>query len=62
MKRRRILRVPRAPARRYNVERMTLSQMTWQDVQQLPEDGRRHEAIEGETIGEIDLVEVFTAD
>jgi len=30
------------------VERMVLSQITWQDVQQLPDDGHRHEAIEGE--------------
>jgi Uma2 family endonuclease len=30
------------------VERMALSQITWQDVQQLPDDGHRHEAIEGE--------------
>ena len=28
--------------------RMALSQITWQDVQQLPDDGHRHEAIEGE--------------
>ena len=34
--------------RRYNVERMALSQITWQDVQQLPDDGHRPEAIEGE--------------
>ncbi|MEK6254789.1 MAG: Uma2 family endonuclease [Gemmatimonadales bacterium] len=27
---------------------MALSQITWQDVQQLPDDGHRHEAIEGE--------------
>ena len=30
------------------MERMALSQITWQDVQQLPDDGHRHEAIEGE--------------
>jgi Uma2 family endonuclease len=30
------------------VERMALSQITWQDVQQLPDDGHRHEAMEGE--------------
>jgi len=30
------------------VERMALSQITWQDVQQLPDDGHRHEAIAGE--------------
>jgi Uma2 family endonuclease len=27
---------------------MALSQVTWQDVQQLPDDGHRHEAIGGE--------------
>jgi len=27
---------------------MALSQITWQDVQQLPDDGHRHEAIEGD--------------
>lgn len=27
---------------------MALSQITWQDVQQLPDDGHRHEAIAGE--------------
>jgi len=30
------------------VERMALSQITWQDVQQLPDDGNRYEAIDGE--------------
>jgi Uma2 family endonuclease len=30
------------------VERMAISQITWQDVQQLPDDGHRHEAIGGE--------------
>jgi len=30
------------------VERMALPQITWQDVRQLPEDGKRHEAIGGE--------------
>ena len=30
------------------MERMALSQITWQDVQQLPDDGHRHEAIEGD--------------
>jgi len=30
------------------VERMALSQITWQDVQQLPDDGNRYEAIAGE--------------
>jgi hypothetical protein len=47
---------------------MALSQITWQDVQQLPDDGHRHEAIEGELymtgapIDEIDLTGVFRAD
>ncbi len=27
------------------MERMALSQITWQDVQQVPDDGHRHEAI-----------------
>jgi hypothetical protein len=27
---------------------MALAQITWQDVQQLPDDGNRYEAIEGE--------------
>jgi Uma2 family endonuclease len=30
---------------------MALPQITWQDVQQLPEDGKRHEAIAGELYG-----------
>jgi Uma2 family endonuclease len=30
------------------VQRIALSQITWQDVQQLPDDGHRREAIEGE--------------
>jgi Uma2 family endonuclease len=30
------------------VHRMALPQITWQDVQQLPDDGNRYEAIEGE--------------
>ena len=30
------------------MERMALSQITWQDVQQLPDDGHRYEAIAGE--------------
>ena len=30
------------------MERMALSQITWQDVQQLPDDGNRYEAIDGE--------------
>lgn len=32
----------------YDVVRMALSQITWRDVQQLPDDGHRREAIEGE--------------
>ncbi len=44
----RTLRVPFLSTRRYNVDRMALSQITWQDVQHLPDDGHRHEAIEGE--------------
>ena len=42
------LRVPRVPTRKYSVHRMALSQITWQDVQQLPDDGHRYEAIAGE--------------
>lgn len=34
--------------RGYNVDPMALPQITWQDVQQLPDDGKRYEAIEGE--------------
>lgn len=30
------------------MEGMALSRITWHDVQQLPDDGHRHEAIEGE--------------
>ena len=30
------------------MEPMALSQITWRDVQQLPDNGHRHEAIEGE--------------
>lgn len=36
------------PLRRYDVDSMALSQITWHDVQQTPEDGKRREAIEGE--------------
>lgn len=32
----------------YLVDTMALSQITWQDVQQMPDDGRRREAIAGE--------------
>ena len=34
--------------RGYNVDPMALSQITWRDVQQMPDDGKRREAIEGE--------------
>lgn len=34
--------------RRYNVERMPSSQITWRDVIEMPEDGNRYEAIGGE--------------
>lgn len=37
-----------ALARRYNVDPMALPQITWQDVQQMPDDGNRYEAIEGD--------------
>ena len=30
------------------MERMALPQITWDDVLQMPEDGNRYEAIEGE--------------
>jgi hypothetical protein len=30
------------------VERMALARITWNDVQQMPDDGNRYEAIEGE--------------
>ena len=30
------------------MHRMALPQITWQDVQQLPDDGNRYEAIEGD--------------
>lgn len=41
-------RIARPQDRGYNVDPMALPQITWQDVQQLPEDGKRYEAIEGE--------------
>ena len=34
--------------RTYDVGHMVLPQITWQDVQQLPDDGNRYEAIEGD--------------
>jgi hypothetical protein len=36
---------------------MALARITWQDVQQFPDDGNRYEAIDGE----LDLAEVFGA-
>ena len=41
-------RVPGDITRRYNVHRMALARIIWQDVQQLPDDGNRYEAIDGE--------------
>ena len=35
------------PARSYDVSTMQLPSITWQDVQQMPDDGNRYEAIEG---------------
>lgn len=35
------------PARSYDVSTMRLPSITWQDVQQMPDDGNRYEAIEG---------------
>ena len=36
------------PAPSYNVRHMALSTISWQDVQHMPEDGNRYEAIEGD--------------
>ncbi len=36
------------PARSYDVSTMALPSITWQDVQQMPDDGNRYEAIEGD--------------
>ena len=36
------------PARSYDVRTMPLPSVTWQDVQQMPDDGNRYEAIEGD--------------
>ncbi len=36
------------PARSYDVSTMQLPSITWQDVQQMPDDGNRYEAIEGD--------------
>ena len=33
--------------------------ITWQDAQLMPEDGRRHEAIGGRVVGEIQMANVF---
>lgn len=46
--RRALARMVAVRPRSYLVRTMSLSQITWRDVQQLPEDGHRHEAIEGE--------------
>lgn len=34
-------------ARRYNVERMAATRITWRDALLMPEDGKRYEAIDG---------------
>ena len=36
------------PDRRYNVRRMSATPITWRDVLEMPEDGKRYEAIGGE--------------
>ena len=36
------------PARSYDVPTMQLPSVTWQHVQQMPDDGNRYEAIEGD--------------
>ena len=36
------------PARSYDVSTMPLPSITWHDVQQMPDDGNRYEAIEGD--------------
>ena len=36
------------PTRSYDVPTMPLPSITWQDVQQMPDDGNRYEAIEGD--------------
>lgn len=36
------------PARSYDVSTMQLPSITWQDVQQIPDDGNRYEAIDGD--------------
>ena len=36
------------PVRSYDVPIMPLPSITWQDVQQMPDDGNRYEAIEGD--------------
>jgi len=42
------LSVDRTRVRSYNVGIMALSSITWQDVQQMPDDGKRYEAIKGD--------------
>lgn len=41
-------RIAAASLQGYNVDPMPLPRITWQDVQQLPDDGKRYEAIEGD--------------
>ena len=41
-------KLARSDARRYNVEGMPSTKITWQDVLLMPEDGNRYEAIGGE--------------
>ena len=36
------------PARSYDVSTMQIPSITWQDVQQMPDDGNRYEAIKGD--------------
>lgn len=40
--------LPSPRVRRYNVEHMSATKVTWQDVLEMPEDGNRYEAIGGE--------------
>lgn len=44
-----MLASPRAPG--YSVRRMAATQITWRDALEMPEDGKRHEAIGGELWG-----------
>lgn len=41
-------RLAPAPSRRYNVQRMPATRITWHDVLTMPEDGNRYEAIGGQ--------------